>query len=282
MEEITDVSQPLPDDNGGADVETSVFAPEYANNPSIQKFGGDPNKLANSYLQLQSLMGQGRVVIPKDADDVDAWANYDKAFGVPEVAEGYEIDAPDGVDMAEFNALMKENHITKSQAQNIWNKLVEDMASSQAQAQADYDKAVAEQDAILHKEWGYKYKDNIQSADNLLHKITANEAEYNEMNQLLGNNATALKLLVRLSEATSEGSLKGFDSQVRSFAKTPAEARRELAQILQNPNDIYFTGVGANRRNDVRWCKENNQQWVSEEERKARVDYVNSLMEMAG
>ena len=52
---------------------SSALSAEYQNNPSITKFGGDVNKLAKSYLSLESLMGQGRVAIPKDDNDVNAW-----------------------------------------------------------------------------------------------------------------------------------------------------------------------------------------------------------------
>ena len=98
---------------------SSALSVEYQNNPSITKFGGDVNKLAKSYLSLESLMGQGRVAIPKDENDANAWGLYDKAFGVPEAADGYELNAPEGADLTTFKDLMKQNHISPAVAQKL-------------------------------------------------------------------------------------------------------------------------------------------------------------------
>ena len=260
---------------------TSLFAPEFANHPSIQKFGNDPNKLAKSYLSLESMMGQGRVAIPKDDEDANAWGLYDKAFGIPEKAEDYKLTAPDGTELSEFNELMRQNHIPPKVAQKLLDAHLADyQKADEARAQqAEIDRQNTE--VALKKEWGLKFQENMQSAANFLKKISETKEDYDYFDSKIGNDPKFIKLLARMGNQISEGSLGGMEGQASGFTKTPAEAKAELDRILHDPNDAYFAGI-SNHRNDAKWCREHNQQFVSENERKARVAYVASLMQMQG
>ena len=283
MDETTDVGSTQPQiDNGAATNTGFEFAPEYRDNPSITKFGGDVNKLAGSYLALQSMMGQGRVVIPKDANDTAGWGAYDKAFGVPETAEGYNLEAPEGVDMKGFYELMKANHIPPAAAKNIFDTLVNDFAEAKKEEAQEAQDRLQKTEADLRKEWGLKYNEMISNATNYLRKMCDTEEEYNYYSEKIGGDAKMLKLLAMAGEMTKEGNLGGFDTAKKSFTLTPGEARAELNAILANPDDAYWAGTGSNRRDNMAWCRENNRTWVSEDERKARVEYVNSLLAMAG
>ena len=59
--------------------------------------------MAKSYLSLESLMGQEKIPVPKNAEDTAAWAMYKKAFNVPESAEKYDIK----IEGVEDNKLVK-------------------------------------------------------------------------------------------------------------------------------------------------------------------------------
>lgn len=260
---------------------TDMLDASLRDNPSIVKFGGDPNKLAQSYLSLQSLMGQGRVAIPKDETDAEAWGMYDKAFGVPDKDDGYELTAPDGTDLSGFKKLMRENHISPKTAQKLLDAHLGDFQqlNDTIEQQRNAEKSAAE--AELKKEWGLKYAENMQTANQTLKKLSATKEDYEHFLGVIGNDARFIRLLSSVGEKISEGSLGGLEGQVSGFTRTPAEARQELERILSDPNDAYFAGA-RNHRNDPVWCKEHNQTFVAEAERKARVEYVQSLMQMAG
>ncbi len=260
---------------------SSALSAEYKDNPSITKFGGDVNKLSKSYLELQSLMGQGRVAVPKDDADAVAWGLYDKAFGVPDTAEGYQLSAAEGVDLAEFKNLMKQNHISPAVAQKLLDAHVHEFEiyEQMKEQQAEVDKSNAEQQ--LKKEWGLKYSENMSKAARYLEKMSGNKEDYEYFLGKIGNDAKFIKLLAQMGNSISEGSLGGMEGQVSGFTKTPSEAKAELDKILNDPSDAYWAGA-RNRRNDPTWCKQNNQSFVSEAERKARVSYVQSLMAMQG
>lgn len=260
---------------------TDMLDASLRDNPSIVKFGGDPNKLAQSYLSLQSLMGQGRVAIPKDETDAEAWGMYDKAFGVPDKDDGYKLTAPDGTDLSGFKKLMRENHISPKTAQKLLDAHLGDFQqlNDTIEQQRNAEKSAAE--AELKKEWGLKYAENMQTANQTLKKLSATKEDYEHFLGVIGNDARFIRLLSSIGEKIGEGSLGGLEGQVSGFTRTPAEAGQELQRILSDPNDAYFAGV-RNQRNNPVWCKEHNQTFVTEAERKARVEYVQSLMQMAG
>ena len=260
---------------------TDMLDASLRDNPSIVKFGGDPNKLAQSYLSLQSLMGQGRVAIPKDETDAEAWGMYDKAFGVPDKDDGYELTAPDGTDLSGFKKLMRENHISPKTAQKLLDAHLGDFQqlSDTIEQQRNAEKSAAE--AELKKEWGLKYAENMQTANQTLKKLSATKEDYEHFLGVIGNDARFIRLLSSIGEKIGEGSLGGLEGQASGFTRTPAEAKQELQRILSDPNDAYFAGA-RNQRNNPVWCKEHNQTFVTEAERKARVEYVQSLMQMAG
>lgn len=259
----------------------SALSAEYQDHPSIQKFNGDVNNLAKSYLSLEQMMGQGRVAIPKDADDQVAWDMYDKAFKVGE----YNIQVKEGKEQeyntAEFTEIMKKNHISPAAAQNIFDYFASSFEGQEQNAIAAEQQKMDDTINTLKSEWGAKYKSNLELANNTLSKFCADQDEYNHLLSVLGNDSSAIRVLNKIGAAMSEGSVGGFEGQVSGFAKTPSEAKAEFDRIMADKDDAYWAG-SRNRRNDMAWCKANNATYVSEDERKARVQYVQSLIRMQG
>ena len=260
----------------------STLSEEYRNHPSIQKFN-DANGLAKSYLNLESMMGQEKIPVPKGGDDSNAWGLYRKAFNVPEAAENYNIKI-EGVEdekLGLFKELFHKHNSSQDTAQALADAYVEDLKG--LFAHQDQLKQVAMENATneLKKEWGLKYEENLKTARNFLEKMAGNEEDYKYFEGVIGNDAKFIKLLSKMGESISEGSLGGFESQTGGFVKTPKEAEAELNSILNNPDDAYWAG-SRNRRNNITYCKEHNLSYVPEDERKARVQYVQSLMAMLG
>ena len=176
---------------------------------------------------------------------------------------------------------MRENHISPKTAQKLLDAHLGDFQqlNDTIEQQRNAEKSAAE--AELKKEWGLKYAENMQTANQTLKKLSATKEDYEHFLGVIGNDARFIRLLSSIGEKIGEGSLGGLEGQVSGFTRTPAEAGQELQRILSDPNDAYFAGV-RNQRNNPVWCKEHNQTFVTEAERKARVEYVQSLMQMAG
>ena len=109
--------------------------------------------------------------------------------------------------------------------------------------------------------------------------MSDSKEDFDYFNQQIGNDAKFIKLLSKLGNSISEGELGGFEGQSGGFTKTPAEAKSEFDRIMNDTNDAYWAG-SRNRRNDMKYCKEHNLSYVSEDERRQRVNYVQSLMAM--
>ena len=256
---------------------------EYRNHPSIQKFT-DCNGLAKSYLSLESMMGQEKIPVPKDETDANAWSLYHKAFNIPETAEKYQLKVEGIDDDAKLNGykeLMLRNHIPNKVAQELLDAHVKDFKDYENYKIQQYNLESEKTTQQLKADWGLKYEENIKTANNFLHKMCTDQEEYNYFNEKLGNDIKFIKLLTKMGDSISEGSLGGFEGQTGGFTKTPAEAKQELDKILNDPTDAYWAGA-RNKRNDAQFCKEHNLSFVTEDERKARVAYVNSLMQMQG
>ena len=263
---------------GGFDFNEALSV-EYKNNPSITKFGGDVNKLSKSYLELQSMMGQSRVPVPKDDMDAAAWGLYDKAFGVPEDAGNYELTSDYDFDLTGFKDLMKQNHISPAVAQKLLNAHIEEFKRLDEQKAIDFENEKQATIKTLKEEWGMAFEQKRNDAALFLKKMAGSEEDYNHYLSKIGNDAKFIKLLAKMGESTSEGSLGGMSGQVAGYTKTPADARAEFERIKADSNDAYWAGV-KNKRNDMNWCKEHGQSYISEAERKQRIDYVNTLMQM--
>lgn len=255
---------------------------EYKNHPSIQKFQ-DANGLAKSYLSLESMMGQEKVPVPKNADDKQAWSLYNKAFNVPEEAEKYDIKI-DGVEQEQlkgFKDIMHKHHISNEAAQDLLNAHIADFQASKEAEIQKWNKEAEDVTAQLKQEWGLKYDANLRQARTFLEKMCDSKDDYDYYDSKIGNDPKFIKLLSKMGNSIAEGSLGGFEGQSSGFTKTPAEAKQELEAIMNDTNDAFWAGA-RNKRNDAKYCKEHGLSYVSEEERKARVAYVNSLMKMQG
>lgn len=255
---------------------------EYRNHPSIQKFS-DANGLAKSYLSLESLMGRDKIPVPKDAEDITAWGFYNKAFNVPDSAEGYDlkVEGVEGEDFKGLKELMHKYHIPNDTAQALLDAHIKDFQDYENAKIQKFNAEAEEATKQLKAEWGLKYDENLKAAKTFLEKMSDSKEQYDYFNDKIGNDVNFIKLLSKMGNSISEGSLGGFEKQNGGFTKTPAEAKQELDRIMNDPTDAYWAGT-MNRRNNAKYCKEHNLTYVSEEERKARVAYVNSLMQMQG
>lgn len=267
----------------GQELWYSNLSEEYRNHPSIQKFS-DANGLAKSYLSLESLMGRDKIPVPKSPEDLTAWGYFNKAFNVPETADGYDIKvegAEEGNDFKGLKELMFKHHIPNDTAQALIDAHIQDFKDYENSKIQKFNAEAEEATKALKAEWGMKYDENLKTAKNFLEKMSGSKEEFEYFNNKIGNDVKFIKLLSKLGNSISEGSLGGFEGQAGGFTKTPAEAKAELDKILNDPSDAYWAG-SRNRRHDAKYCREHNLTYVPEEERKARVAYVNSLMQMQG
>ena len=252
----------------------SKLPEDLRDNPNIQKFKG-PEGLAKSYLELSSLLGHEKVPIPKDENDVEAIKHLNKVRGVPDIPDGYKLEAPkapEGLEQMtfgtdEFKTFAHKHGLTPAQAQGIQNDYVEMLGNVAKQSQDQYAEGLKATKNELMKDWGLAYQTKVKLAQDVMNKFSGSKEEFDSINAKIGADPVALKWLAKIGENFKEGTLGDLGSPTSGFTKTPTEAKGEYDKIMNDPNDIYWSGVRDN-------------QIVSESVRKERISYVESLLKM--
>ena len=244
------------------------------NNPTVQKYK-TPEDQVKGHLELQKMMGNDKVALPKDENDTAAIAAFNRAIGVPDVAKGYDLPVPDAIPgmegmqfgSDEFKGIAHKHKLTPTQAAGLQGDYVAMLADIKATSEQGYIDAVNEAKASLTKEWGLAYETKVKLAQSVMNKFAGNKENFEYINAKIGADPIALKFLATVGEQFGEGSLGDMGVHSTSFTKTPVEAKREYDGIMADKNDDYWTGV-------------RNKNTIPEAQRRERVAYVESLLRM--
>lgn len=241
-------------------------------NPSIQKFK-KPEEMAKSYLELSGLLGHEKIALPKDADDVVAIEHLNRALGVPEHPSKYELEAVtapegfEGMDFGDegFKEMAFKHKLTPAQANGMKQDYITMLAEIKAMQVKEFTESVTASKAALTKDWGLAYDAKVKLAQNVMNKFAGSKENFDAINAKIGTDPAMLKLMATIGEQFSEGSLGNLGDPGTTFTKTPSEAKAEYDKIMNDPNDVYWSGV-------------RNQVVVSETLRKEKVSHVESLL----
>ena len=124
--------------------------------PSLQKLDSE-EALARSYVNLEKMLGQDKVPVPRDEQDTEAWDRLYKAAGRPDKADDYKYEAPkdmpagiqydegkvayvkqvahqNGWNQRQFDGAMKALYEDQVKAHAMWNKSLEDQKAEAIRA----------------------------------------------------------------------------------------------------------------------------------------------------
>ena len=250
----------------------SKLGPDLSKSPTIGKYNDDAEGLigmAKGLEGLTKMLGHDKVPLPKGPDDIEGIAIFNKAIGVPDTAEGYNL--PDATlpgemskltfDKATFATIAKEHNLTPTQAAGLWKKYTEMSGSVyKTHAQALQDK-INENINALRAEWGDAYAANIELGDMVISKFATDQAEGDFLTAALSKDPAGMKFLAKIAQQFSENKVGDF--QYKRFSKTPDEAQAEIDAIRNDPNHPY-----SNTK-------------APEAEHQAAVDHVNRLITIA-
>jgi len=245
------------------------------NNPTIQKYNTQEDA-HKAHLELASMLGHEKVALPKDENDTVAIEAFNRAIGVPNEAtgdQGYNLVAPEpisGMEQMEFGSdqfkeIAFKYKLTPAQAQGLQNEYVELLTGIKTKAEADYLVAVNQSKTDLTKEWGLAYDGKVKLAQSVMNKFAGSKENFEYINAKIGADPIALKMFAEIGANFSEGALGNLGNHQSTFTKTPAEAKIEYDTIMNDPKDIYWSGV-------------RNKEIIPESIRKERVAHVESLL----
>ncbi len=248
----------------------SSLPTDFVNSPTMQKFTDDKDGLAKavqSHLSLEKLLGHDKVPIPKDDKDILAQQVFNKAIGVPDSPEGYQlpdVNVPEGLKGVTFdkNAFAQTIHkfgLTPKQAQGLWQEYTN-------LSMGTYNKYVTENNAQLaqlvnglKQEWGDAYDTNVELGQMVINKFSDNEEAANYITASLLKDPRGIKFMAKIGSQFAENKIGDFKYH-QGFSFTPEQAKQEIDKIMNDPNHPYLNPKATAEEHD-RAVQYVNQLW---------------------
>jgi len=190
------------------------------------------------HLELQKTLGSDRVAWPKDANDLDGWGEVDKRRGVPETADGYNLEAvkaPEGLgvetlDRFAFQEKMKSVNASPAQANAMWKDYTDMITGSVEQAAAQFQGEVESAKNTMMQEWGEAYETKIQRGQDVIDTFSKDQDQADRLTAGLAKDPFGMQFLAKIGDMMAESNIGGFQDK-KTFTYTPDEARVELDKI---------------------------------------------------
>ena len=231
----------------------SITSPDLRN--SLSKFEDTPEgigKLAESYNNLEQLLGRDKVPIPKDINDVEGWSRLSKALGVPDKAEGYGLaDAVIPKDLAqmgltlnknEFAEVMHAHKVPPGAVKGIWDVYQQKAIGAYTNAMKAHQEQLTNTVNTLRGEWGDSYETNVELGQMVINKFSDSQETNDKITALLSKDPAGIKFLAKVGSQFAENKVPEF--QMKRFSLAPEEALDEVIKIKMDLDGPYHNSKG--------------------------------------
>ncbi len=231
----------------------SSVRPDLRDSPLLSKFEDNAvglNKALESHANLEKLLGHDKVPIPKDDNDREGWARFNKAMGVPDTAEAYglpDVKLPDSmkgmsIDKAKFAEVVRANSLTPKQANTLWktyNDIQVTAYNSHLETlQANLTKTIN----MLKQDWGAAYATNVELGQSVINQFSDDKDMNDYLTSVLSSDPKGLRFLKKLGDQFAENKVGDFN--VKRFAVTPEEAQAEVDKMVHDIEGPYMNQKG--------------------------------------
>ena len=189
-----------------------------------------------SYVNLEKQIGQDRIALPSDGDDVANWEGWQR-LGTPETADGYELNVPEGYQdySSELSDWFRqEAHTAKvpaHMAQRLHDAYVQRMMDSQSNAVLDQQRELEDWKNEIKKEYGTAYDEKVGMARRAVRAFGSEELSNLLDNSGLGSHPEMIRAFAKIGAELSTGQQFKDAEEAGSFGMTPEDARGEIARI---------------------------------------------------
>jgi len=242
--DITSVTPPAPQ------------APWHANlDPDIKTYAlqkgydlSDPAKAfvyaAKGHIEAQKFLGvppQQLLRLPADVNDEAGWNAIYQRFGKPLDKSGYDLSKvkfADGTDLdAPFAEFMREKafelHLPTTSAAALTQAFVGYMEQSDRRELEGHTAKLAEEKALLAKEWGANYEYNRQMAVTGAQKLRVSQEDVNALEKVVGY-GRVMEMFRKVGSGSSEDAFVS-GKQGGEFMTSAQSAQARLIQLQENP-----------------------------------------------
>lgn len=232
---------------------SSISSPDLRN--SLSKFDDTPEgigKLAESYNNLEQLLGRDKVPIPKDINDVEGWSRLSKALGVPDKAEGYGLaDANIPKDLAqmgltlnknEFAEVMHAHKVPPSAVKGIWDIYQKKSIDAYTQAMKSQQEQLTKTINTLRGEWGDAFETNVELGQMVINKFSNDQETNDYITASLSKDPRGIKFLAKVGEQFAENKVPEF--QMKRFSLAPEQALEEAKKMTIDLDGPYHNQKG--------------------------------------
>jgi hypothetical protein len=206
---------------------------------SVGKFGKDGKlnvrSLANSYANLERMLGGEKVPVPKDGDQ-EGWDRFYAAAGRPEAPDKYEFKVPENLPEgfydkdaeSSFRTWAHQNGLNNRQAQALLDNYVTTTAAKYAEITKMQSAAKDEGIAALKREWGQSYDGNLQTAKAALKQFGDEHYLAWLDSSGAGNDPNMIRVWQKVGKALmGDTQLKGEPQQQ---SRTPADINKAIEE----------------------------------------------------
>ena len=221
------------------------LAPELRDNPNIAKFGSI-EELVKSHINVQSIVGAEKIIMPKDANDTAGWTQVWSKLGRPEVATGYQVPTIEGLPegftieearVKEFQEAAHKLGLSQAQAAGLYQYYIGTQVGRFKEVMGSQDAALSAAEKAMRAEWGTGYEAQVSLAKKTLAwAVGAEEAK--ALGEAYGNDPRFLRMLAKVGNAMSEDVLG--PGMPKPGDLTPDAAQKEISAIMAALKGPYF------------------------------------------
>ncbi|MBU2867018.1 hypothetical protein [Pacificibacter marinus] len=206
---------------------------------------------------------------PKEGQSLSEWkAENRDLFGVPEKAEDYKIEIPEGFGEGglkwdtdfegRVRELAHERGLSNEDVQGLTEIYADKIKAMEGDATQQLERANTQMMTDLTKDWGDQTNAKIQQAKSAAEMLAAKIGMDSEalaglsdvLSTKAGGDANTLKLFAAIGEMMGEDSMGQIRTLGGSLTTTPEQARAELAQ-QQSPDGEWFKATQARNKAEI-------------------------------
>lgn len=214
-------------------------------------------RAAKGQREAEKRLGAGVDKLLAKPDDGQSLSDYlhknRDVFGVPETAEGYQIDKPDLPEGVEWDSGFEGKARAKAHELGLSNDQLKGMTALYAEYTSGIAEAVEQSEtaakatlrAALEKDWGAETDARMamarQAAQAMAEQAGLDQASLSATIALLSKeagDAGVLRMFAAIGQAMGEDGIKGFGKGASGFGTTPAEAKLRLEAIQSPTGDL--------------------------------------------